>query len=180
VLSRPPPEGARSISSTPPSKTRRPGAGGSFSWPERPASARRELPRSSRPAPARGAFPCTRPGVARRRGPRTQRETLLSVECSGNPSCGWTGNFYYCGTAGGSDPSGEFPKECPFWSRADHRFRLAGGTCRFGAASQKGRGAVLGAALCRLLHPPAGQRTTVFGRSISGTHGVPRSLGPQE
>ncbi len=35
-------------------------------------------------------------------------------ECSGAPFCGWNaaGGKYKCGTSGGSDPSGTFPKDC--------------------------------------------------------------------
>ena len=41
-------------------------------------------------------------------------QQLVTVDCSGNPSCGWVaqGSFYDCGTAGGSDPSGQNPKSC--------------------------------------------------------------------
>jgi hypothetical protein len=39
---------------------------------------------------------------------------LQEMNCGGNPSCGWNSQagFYDCGTGGGGDPSGTFPKAC--------------------------------------------------------------------
>ncbi len=37
---------------------------------------------------------------------------LVSQDCEGNPSCGWKGEFYDCGTDGGEDPSGLYTKSC--------------------------------------------------------------------
>lgn len=38
---------------------------------------------------------------------------LQTLSCSSNPYCGWTSLGYYdCGTSGGSDPSGKYPKLC--------------------------------------------------------------------
>jgi agmatine deiminase len=39
---------------------------------------------------------------------------LGAKDCAGDPQCGWdaTNGWYDCGTAGGSDPSGTFPKSC--------------------------------------------------------------------
>ena len=35
------------------------------------------------------------------------------IDCAGlNPSCGWQGDFYDCGTDGSPEPSGTFPLEC--------------------------------------------------------------------
>ena len=41
-------------------------------------------------------------------------DELQQLDCGGNPSCGWNGQagYYDCGTSGGSDPSGTFPKSC--------------------------------------------------------------------
>ena len=41
-------------------------------------------------------------------------QTVKTVNCSGSPKCGWDsqGPFYDCDTNGGSDPSGQFPKDC--------------------------------------------------------------------
>jgi agmatine/peptidylarginine deiminase len=42
------------------------------------------------------------------------KNEVVSVNCSNDQKCGWLAekNFYDCGTAGGSDPSGNFPKDC--------------------------------------------------------------------
>ena len=39
---------------------------------------------------------------------------LKSIDCSGNPKCGWSASssYYDCGTAGGADPSGKNPLKC--------------------------------------------------------------------
>jgi MYXO-CTERM domain-containing protein len=39
---------------------------------------------------------------------------LKTEDCSGSPSCGWNaaGGYYDCKTAGGADPSGEYPLVC--------------------------------------------------------------------
>ncbi len=36
------------------------------------------------------------------------------LDCSGNPKCGWNAenSYYDCGTSGGMDPNGTFPKSC--------------------------------------------------------------------
>jgi hypothetical protein len=40
---------------------------------------------------------------------------VKSEDCSISPKCGWNAakKWYDCGTAGGADPSGTFPKACP-------------------------------------------------------------------
>jgi hypothetical protein len=40
--------------------------------------------------------------------------SLKQVDCSSSPKCGWNAalNYYSCGTAGGSDPSGTHAKAC--------------------------------------------------------------------
>jgi len=40
---------------------------------------------------------------------------LRSADCKGKPKCGWNASQkkYACGTSGGSDPGGSFPKTCP-------------------------------------------------------------------
>jgi len=39
--------------------------------------------------------------------------SVFCIDCAGlNPSCGWQGEFYDCGTDGGADPSGTNPMEC--------------------------------------------------------------------
>jgi len=40
---------------------------------------------------------------------------LRSQDCAVQPSCGWDAKnkFYNCGTAGQTDPSGQFPLKCP-------------------------------------------------------------------
>ena len=37
---------------------------------------------------------------------------LVTVDCVEAPACGWTGVEYDCGTSGGSDPAGKFPRPC--------------------------------------------------------------------
>lgn len=46
---------------------------------------------------------------------------LKTISCSFNPSCGWhpPGGFYDCGTIGGGDPTGAFPRVCPGSTPAD-------------------------------------------------------------
>ena len=41
-------------------------------------------------------------------------DQLYCIDCAGggNPSCGWQGEFYDCGTDGAADPSGTNPLEC--------------------------------------------------------------------
>jgi hypothetical protein len=40
---------------------------------------------------------------------------IVSSSCASSPSCGWdsASKLYDCGTSGGSDPSGVYPKTCP-------------------------------------------------------------------
>jgi MYXO-CTERM domain-containing protein len=44
-----------------------------------------------------------------------QGSQLKEVDCSGDPSCGWSPSLqgYECGTQGGEDPAGKYPKLCP-------------------------------------------------------------------
>ena len=39
---------------------------------------------------------------------------LQTGDCAGSPSCGWDSQngYYDCGTSGGADPSGKYPKAC--------------------------------------------------------------------
>lgn len=39
---------------------------------------------------------------------------LQSMDCTGSPACGWEtqSGFYNCGTDGGADPAGNYPKTC--------------------------------------------------------------------
>ena len=39
---------------------------------------------------------------------------LETLDCSKQPKCGWnsTASFYDCGTSGGADPSGKYPRAC--------------------------------------------------------------------
>jgi hypothetical protein len=40
--------------------------------------------------------------------------TVLDVDCNEHPFCGWNDwGGYRCGTAGGEDPTGRHPRECP-------------------------------------------------------------------
>jgi V8-like Glu-specific endopeptidase len=41
-------------------------------------------------------------------------DNIEQLDCGGNPSCGWSSEagYYDCGSGGGSDPSGTFPKSC--------------------------------------------------------------------
>jgi len=43
-----------------------------------------------------------------------ENNQLKTMNCGNQPQCGWDaqGKFYNCGTAGGADPSGQFPKAC--------------------------------------------------------------------
>jgi hypothetical protein len=43
-----------------------------------------------------------------------ENSALKSLDCSGNPSCGWDAGyaFYDCGTSGAAEPTGTFPKSC--------------------------------------------------------------------
>ena len=43
-----------------------------------------------------------------------EEEQLQTMDCAGNPSCGWQADagFYNCATNGAGDPSGAFPKAC--------------------------------------------------------------------
>jgi len=43
-----------------------------------------------------------------------ENEELQEMNCSNNPSCGWNtqAGFYDCGSNGGEDPSGAYPKGC--------------------------------------------------------------------
>ena len=44
-----------------------------------------------------------------------QSGQLKTLDCSQNPSCGWSASLggYECGTSGGTDPTGKFPRACP-------------------------------------------------------------------
>jgi len=44
-----------------------------------------------------------------------QNGKLLKQDCTQDPKCGWDSknSYYNCGTMGGADPSGQFPKKCP-------------------------------------------------------------------
>jgi hypothetical protein len=45
---------------------------------------------------------------------------LFCIDCgASNPSCGWQGEFYDCGTDGSGDPSGAFPLECDLGGGCD-------------------------------------------------------------
>jgi hypothetical protein len=43
-------------------------------------------------------------------------EQIKTYDCANEPSCGWSAAdaYYWCNTAGDSDPSATFPKDCPF------------------------------------------------------------------
>jgi agmatine deiminase len=43
-----------------------------------------------------------------------ENNALQTIDCSGNPSCGWqaSAGYYDCGTSGAADPSGTYPKNC--------------------------------------------------------------------
>jgi hypothetical protein len=53
---------------------------------------------------------------------------LKTIRCSLNPSCGWypMGGFYDCGSSGGVDPTGTYPKVCPGSSPVDGSLSLDG------------------------------------------------------
>ena len=44
----------------------------------------------------------------------------LNKDCTGSPKCGWdpTKKKYACGTSGGKDPSGQYPKDCKSYLQA--------------------------------------------------------------
>ena len=49
--------------------------------------------------------------------------TVLTVDCADNPQCGWDPGApgYDCGTDGGSDPTGAFPRSCSGTCSCDGR-----------------------------------------------------------
>ena len=79
---------------------------------------------------------------------------LITGTCAGDPQCGWDaqGGFYNCGTNGGSDPSGQNPKDCGGACTPDCAGKVCGDDGCGGACGQCGAGdkCVAGQCIC---HP---------------------------
>jgi hypothetical protein len=43
----------------------------------------------------------------------TDYDELVIEDCSGDPSCGWDQDGYYCGTSGAAEPTNTYPMKCP-------------------------------------------------------------------
>ena len=79
-----------------------------------------------------------------------EKGVLKVMSCSSSPSCGWDKSFSYydCGTAGGSDPSGKYPKSCsatppdlgptPDTGLTDAKVADSGGSTACGGVSYEG------------------------------------------
>lgn len=71
---------------------------------------------------------------------------LVVQDCEGNPSCGWKGEFYDCGTEGAEEPGGNFPKTCEGYCEPKCAGKVCGGDgcggscgdCANGTACAKG------------------------------------------